>query len=126
MTYKLTINGRLAGLNELIAAERTNRHIGAKLKRDSETIVRAHIRKQLRGVKPKTPVLLHYHFYEQNRRRDLDNVAGFAHKIVQDSLVKEGILNNDGWDHVAGFVDLFDVDKKNPRVEVVIVEAEEE
>lgn len=126
MTYKLTINGRLAGLNELIAAERTNRHIGAKLKRDSETLVRTNIRNQLRGVKPKTPVLLHYHFYEPNRRRDLDNVAAFAHKVIQDSLVKEGILKNDGWDYVAGFVDLFDVDKKKPRIEVVIVEADEE
>ena len=125
MTYKLTIEGRLAGLNELIAAERRNKYAGAKIKKDSETLVRWSIRQQLRGVKPKTPVMLHYHFYEPNRKRDLDNVAGFAHKIIQDSLVKEGVLANDGWDYVAGFLDLFDLDKKNPRIEVVIVEPEE-
>lgn len=124
MTYKLIIDGRLAGLNELIAAERTHRQKGAKLKKEAETLVRWHIRQQLRRANPKTPVMLHYHFYEPNRKRDLDNVAGFAHKIIQDSLVKEGVLANDGWDYVAGFLDLFDVDKKNPRIEVVIVEPE--
>lgn len=124
-TYKLVIQGTLPGLNELIAAERTHRQKGAKLKRDAETLVRWHIGQQLRGVNPKTPVMLYYHFYEPTRRRDKDNIASFSHKAIQDSLVKEGILANDGWDYVDGFVDVFSVDKKNPRIEVTIIEPEE-
>lgn len=123
--YKLVIQGTLPGLNDLIAAERTHRQKGAKLKRDAETIVRLHIRQQLRGKRPKTPVMLHYRFFEPTRRRDKDNIAAFAHKTIQDSLVKEDIIANDGWDYVEGFVDVFNVDKKNPRIEVVIIESEE-
>ena len=36
----------------------------------------------------------------------------------------KGILANDGWDYVEGFVDVFSIDKKNPRIEVKIVEPE--
>ena len=124
-SYKLKIPGTLPSLNELIDAERTHRQKGATLKKDSENLVRFMIRHQLRKAKPKTPVMLYYHFYEPTRRRDKDNIAAFAHKIIQDSLVKEGVIDNDGWDYVEGFVDLFSVDKKNPRIEVVIVEPEE-
>lgn len=119
--HTLVIPGRLPGLNELIDAERTHRQKGANLKRKAESIVRAYIKQQLRGVRPRVPVELYYHFYEPNRKRDLDNIAGFAHKVIQDSLVKEGILNNDGWDFINGFTDEFYVDKCNPRIEVVIV-----
>lgn len=120
----LVIHGKLAGLNELIDAERRHRQAGAKLKRDAERIVRMYIRQQLRGYKPKTPVTLYYYYYEPNRRRDLDNIAGFAHKVIQDSLVKEGILANDGWEHIKGFFDSFNIDNKFPRIEVEIVEPE--
>ena len=120
----LVIHGKLPGLNELIDAERRHRQAGAKLKRDAERIVRMYIRQQLRGYKPKTPVTLYYYYYEPNRRRDLDNIAGFAHKVIQDSLVKEGILANDGWNHIKGFFDSFNIDNKFPRIEVEIVEPE--
>lgn len=38
MQYKLTIPGRLPGLNELIEAERSNRYKGAQLKKDAERL----------------------------------------------------------------------------------------
>ena len=118
----LIIPGRLAGLNDLISAERTHRHAGAKLKKDSDTIVRWAIKQQLRVYRPKPPVRLAYHYYEPNKRRDKDNIAAFAHKIVQDALVNEGIIHNDGWDYVQGFEDAFSVDKGNMRIEVTIME----
>lgn len=120
----LIIQGRLAGLNELIDAERTHRQKGATLKKHAEHIIRYHIREQLKGYRPKPPVTLYYYYYEPNRRRDLDNIAGFAHKVIQDSLVKEGILANDGWEYIKGFFDSFSVDKQFPRIEVEIVEPE--
>lgn len=120
----LIIQGRLAGLNELIDAERTHRQKGATLKKHAEHIIRYHIREQLKGYRPKPPVTLYYYYYEPNRRRDLDNISGFAHKVIQDSLVKEGILANDGWEYIKGFFDSFSVDKQFPRIEVEIVEPE--
>lgn len=45
-------------------------------------------------------------------------------KPGQDALVKEGILENDGWKDIVGFTDRFFIDKNNPRIEVEIEEAE--
>lgn len=120
----LTIPGRLEGLNEYIAAMNADRHKGNKLKRSRTEEVAWHCRAQLKGWRPKTPVRLSYRYYEPNRKRDKDNVAGFAHKVVQDGLVLARVLKNDGWDDVDGFADDFAVDRKRPRIEVIITEAE--
>ena len=89
------------------------------MKRACEVLIINAIRKaHLRKIK--SPVVLHYTFYEQNRKRDLDNISATAHKFVQDALVKAGILENDGWQWITGFTDAFAVDAKNPRIEVEI------
>lgn len=121
---KLVIPGQLPGLNEYIAAERTNKHLGAKLKRDAQWIVEACAKKQLRGFRPVCPVRMKYTWYERNRRRDKDNISSFGRKVIQDGLVKAGILENDGWAQIAGFSDDFLVDAKRPRVEIEILEVE--
>lgn len=121
MEYKLIIPGRLPGLNEYISAERSNRYKGAKLKSKSEHIISDEINAQLKGVKIKNPVEIHYLWVERDMRRDRDNVA-FAKKFVQDALVNAGVLENDNYKHVVGFSDRFEVDKLNPRIEVLIKE----
>lgn len=112
-----TISGKLPGLNEYIAIERSNRYKAAQLKRDTERRIILAAKTLLRGVRFSTPVIMHYTWYEPDRRRDKDNIA-FAKKFVQDALVKCGVLKNDGWTEIEGFTDAFYVDKKNPRVEV--------
>lgn len=124
MEYLLTIPGTLNNLNDYIAAERTNRHKGAKMKAGNGNIVAAAIRQCMRGVKIDRPVYMHYTWYEPNRRRDLDNVSSFGRKVIQDALVDAGVLRDDGWKYVVGFSDRFDVDKNNPRIEVLIREVE--
>lgn len=119
---KLTINDRFEGLNEYIAAMNKNRHTGNAMKRKRTDQVAWVCKAQLRGWKPKPPVRLEYMFYEPNRKRDKDNIAAFAHKVIQDGMVKAKVLRNDGWDDVAGFSDDFAVDKKSPRIEVTIRE----
>ena len=76
----------------------------------------------LRG-KIKTPVIMHYTWFEPNQKRDKDNVSSFGRKIIQDALVKSGYLPGDGWQQIVGFTDSFEVDKKNPRIEVEFEEA---
>ena len=123
---EFTIPGRLPGLNEYIATERSNKYIAANLKRDFGKYVKAAALRQLRGYKAEKPVILHYTWYEESRRRDLDNISGMGHKIIQDALVSAGILDDDGWKFVVGFTDVFRVDRKAPRIIVRIEEIEQE
>lgn len=124
MEYLLIIPGTLNNLNDYIAAERTNRHKGAKMKCDNGNIVAVAIKKCLRGVRIKKPVIMEYLWVEPNKRRDKDNVSSFGRKVIQDALVQCGVLKDDGWKYVVGFSDRFEVDKENPRIEVLIKEIE--
>jgi Holliday junction resolvase RusA-like endonuclease len=125
MPKKLIINGRLAGMNELIEKNRQNAYAGAKLKREAQADVIWFIRTQLKGSL-REPVYMKYLWVEKDRRRDMDNVSAFGRKIIQDALVVTGRLKNDGWDNITGFCDDFSVDNKRPRIEVTIYEAGEE
>ena len=122
MEHKLIIQGRLDGLNEYTSANRTNPYKGGKMKSDNEAIVICFIRQQLRNLHINNPVILKYDFFEPNKKRDLDNISAFAHKIIQDSLVKTQVLKNDGWNEISSYLDQFYCDKENPRIEVTIVE----
>ncbi len=122
MEYKLIIPSRLDCLNDYIAAERTNRHKGAKMKADNGNIVVVAIRQCLRDVRINKPVFMEYIWVEPNKRRDLDNISSFGRKVIQDSLVQCGVLKGDGWKYVVGFSDRFDVDRDNPRIEILIRE----
>lgn len=119
---KLTIPGPLPGLNEYIEAERRNRYKGAAMKRKVQRAVELCSKTQLRKFCPAGPVWMKYTWYERNKRRDKDNISSFGRKVIQDGLVKAGILENDGWKQIEGFSDLFRIDEKRPRVEVEIIE----
>ena len=125
MQCKLTIPGLLPGLNEYIDAERgkKGKYKAASMKKRVEHIISLMIKSQLRDTRFTGPVVIHYTWIEPNKRRDKDNIA-FAKKFIQDSLVRMGVLENDGWKHIACFTDDFKIDAKNPRVEVVIEDYE--
>ena len=126
MQYKFVIPGRLNGLNEYTAANRTNPYKGGKVKKDCENTIIWAIRQQLKNVHITKPVLIYYRFYEPNRRRDNDNILSCAAKFVQDSLTATKVLENDSQKCIRNFY--FDtlVDKENPRIEVTITELSEE
>ena len=119
---KLVIPGRLPGLNEAFNAARTNRHIEANQRRAFENHIVWCAKRCLNGWRPKGAVILHYTFYEPNKRRDKDNVASYAMKLTQDALVKAGYLRGDGWNEIENFTFAWRVDKKTPRVEVELEE----
>ena len=122
MEYNLVILGRLESLNNYTAACRRNPYAGNKMKRSSEEVVLWAIQQQLRGVHIEKPVELEFYWYEKNKKRDHDNVSSFGRKVIQDALVKAGVLKDDGWDYVDGFRDVFLLDRENPRIEVMIKE----
>jgi Holliday junction resolvase RusA-like endonuclease len=122
MEYRLIIKGTLPNLNDYIGQLNINKFRGADMKRKAETVVKSFIGKQLRGVQIARPVTLSYLWVEPDRKRDLDNIASFGMKAIQDALVKHGTLQNDGWSCITGFSHSFSVDKDNPRIEVLITE----
>lgn len=113
---KITIPMRLASLNEYISAMNRNRFIGAKMKRDSMESIGWYIK----GLKTSNlpPYEVHITYYEPNKKRDLDNISAFARKVVMDSMQEVGVISNDGWKDVSGYVEKFYVDKENPRIEI--------
>lgn len=116
---KLIIGGRLPGLNEYTKACRSGAYAGAGMKKETEDMITWYIVQQLKDVRFDAPVEVAFRWYEQNRKRDIDNIA-FAKKFILDALVKSGIIRSDGWSGVAKFTDEFFIDPKNPRVEVDI------
>lgn len=120
---KFTIDGRLPALNDYTKACRTNPHVGAKMKKDTEEMIRWYI--LAAHLTPADgPVFVWFTWYEKDERRDPDNVA-FGKKFIFDALVAAGILKNDNRKNVRGFQDEFRTDRKNPRIEVEIMEVEE-
>ena len=132
MEYFLVIKGRMPDLNDYLKGERIAIRKNGKfttkgnaMKQEYQRKVVSAVRSQLRGIHIDKPVKIYYTFYEENRKRDLDNISAFAHKVIQDGLVKGGLLENDGWKNIIGFSDDFFVDKDNPRIEVTIREVDE-
>lgn len=121
---KLIIPGTLPNLNDYIEALDKSRHAGAAIKKEAQRTVEWCAKSQLRKFRPTGPVWMKYTWYERNRRRDKSNICAFGRKVIEDGLVKVGVLENDGWKHIEGFSDRFRVDEKNPRVEVEIIEVE--
>lgn len=124
MTFRFVIRGTLPGLNDYISAERTSRFQAASMKKQCESIV-MHAARSLGKLQIDQPVYMVYHWYEPHKRRDKDNVSAFGRKVIQDALVKSRLLHNDGWKEIVGFEDRFEVDKKNPRIVVELVEVDE-
>lgn len=119
---RLIIKGRLPSLNDYIYECRRNKYSGAAMKKEAQAYILYNIIIQLKSrVLFNTPIRLSFIWYEQNNKRDLDNIA-FAKKFILDALVQSKKLPDDGWKYVRGFTDEFYVDKKNPRIEVVIEE----
>lgn len=119
ITMKIIVPGELTDLNTYIAADRMHRFKGGKVKKDNTDKVRYCI-KGLRNKKKFTkPVYLIYTWYCKDKMKDKDNIA-FAKKFIQDALVLEGIIPNDGWNNIEGYADNFFIDKQNPRIEIEI------
>lgn len=122
---KLTIYGRLPGLNEYTKACRstTGWQVGANMKAKAEDEIIKQIRAQLGNTTTSGQINIKFTWYEPNTKRDLDNVC-FAKKFILDALVKAGTIQGDDRKHVGGFRDFFEIDKDSPRIEVEIIENE--
>lgn len=120
MKYSFEIHKRLMGLNEYTKSNRTNKYVGNKSKRDEQEYIMWEIKSQLGNLKIDKPVIGHFTWIEENKKRDLDNIC-FAKKFILDALVEAGVLKNDNRKIVTNFTDSFRYADKSK----VIVELEE-
>lgn len=120
MKYKFVIDKRLMGLNEYTKYNRTNKYAGAGAKKKEQQYIILCIKKQLGNLKIEKPVIGHFTWIEENKRRDLDNIC-FAKKFILDALVEAGVLKDDNRRIVTNFRDNFEYADKSK----VIVELEE-
>ena len=106
---ELWIPYKFPSLNQYVNECRKNRFAGAKMKKDIQYDISFFI---ARLPKFEKPVKIEFVWYEENKRRDLDNVA-FAKKFILDSLVENGKLKDDNRRFVTAFSDDFKYEKKS-------------
>lgn len=114
MENYFVINSKLPSLNEMIGANRANKYVGAKMKKDIEEIIGWNIklgvaRGRLRSVS--RPCVIQIDFYEKTKRRDVDNIQSST-KFILDAMVKHGILINDSRRYVKQiYHEIYDSDR---------------
>ena len=119
--YKLVIPGQLPTLNEIINEAKAHwNNYRVQKENSTDKVAWAAIEA---GVPRLNAVKLDITYYRKNRRNDPDNIAA-AKKFILDGLVAAGVLENDGWKQVRGWTEAWEVDKKNPRTEIILKEIE--
>ena len=119
---KFEIPGRLPGFNEIIDAAKyaRNKYQAYAQMKEHYTNMVAVLAKNLPRFEK---IALIITWYEPNGNRDPDNIAA-GQKFIIDGLVLAGIVKNDNHKHIKGILHKFAIDKRNPRVEVEIVDIE--
>lgn len=115
------IPGPLPGMNEIIDAAKTFRNIPSKnirrpynrlykyteFKEKWNTYIKARIGKS----EPMKKIWINFIWIEPDRKRDPDNIAA-AKKFILDGMILAGLIKNDGWNEIAGWIDRFHVTKQ--------------
>ena len=130
--YKVTVYGYDSGLNELLNHQekrydaRTKRmRVYNTEKAKNDKICRTWLLKGgMSKVRIDKPISIHYRFYVKDKTHDRSNVSAAFVKSFEDALQELHIIKNDTYDLVLTPTYYFEVDRKNPRVEVIIQEME--
>ena len=120
---QIFLPARLPGFNEAIASSKAGRGKFNRYAREKEEIQKW-ICGRLKEFKlPRfKKCKIGFTWIEPDRRRDIDNISA-GKKYILDALVVLGVLPDDSWKHVKGFLaESFEADKKNWGVKVEIRE----
>jgi hypothetical protein len=112
-----TIKGSLPSMNEIIDMSKSHWSNYRKMKEDYTNLVAWSIPDK----KPMKRVNIYITWYCKDKRQDKDNIAAGT-KFILDGIVQAGVLKNDGWKEIGDIYHRFQVDKKNPRILVRLVE----
>ena len=117
MRIDFEIPDQLPTLNEYISAERANRYMAAKMKRETQEFIMWHLPKLRKPIE--THVYVYFLWIRKDARADKDNVA-FAKKYILDAMQERGIIKRDSWKLVTPYDRGFMVNKTNPRTVVTV------
>lgn len=90
------------GLNDLLHEAERHPNAYNQMKRQYEMIAVNAIRRYLRGFKANGLIIPHYEFGEPKKgnKRDYDNIAAAARKIINDALSKTKTIKDDSPDYL--------------------------
>lgn len=115
---RVWLPGRLPGLNDLMFT-----NVGARIKHQRGPKQAVKLLVQTQRIQPfTTPVALSFEWREPNRKRDPDGFCAGGAKVVIDALKTAGVIENDGWKHIARIRHEWRVDAEKPGVLVTIEE----
>lgn len=128
MNQCVWIDGPIIGINEIIAGQsrmgpRGHNPYNTTKKKLMHEI---HFAIMLQGFKKMDNAFFTFVHYESSKRRDPDNFAGGAQKVILDALVEGGFIRNDGWKENKGLKHYWDVDKRSPGIAVIMTSPESE
>ena len=122
MEVTVVIPGELPDLNTIIKESKRGRgkwqpynDIKQEHTERIAWIAKAKIKKKLEKID------LEIKWICKDKRKDKDNIMAGT-KFILDGLVAAGIIENDGWKQIGDISHKFEVDKDNPRIEVLIKE----
>lgn len=117
MIHKFVVPGELPTLNEIIALSKGHWGQYSKMKKmNTNKVIQS-----LAGIPVIEKADFHITWYCKNKQKDKDNIM-VGQKFIFDGLVDAHILKNDGWKEIGNISHQFEVDKKNPRIEIEILE----
>ncbi|WP_010276490.1 RusA family crossover junction endodeoxyribonuclease [Paenibacillus senegalensis] len=114
--HKIIIPGNLPTMNEMIDASKAHWSVYRDMKEQNTQLV-AMIAKRLPEIDRADLIIT---WYCKDRRKDKDNIAA-GQKFILDGLQQSGRMKNDGWKQIGDITHRYEVDKKNPRVEVELL-----
>lgn len=119
---KLVIKGTLPTMNEIIKESKRHYAQYSKMKAHYTDAVAWEAKAQKIIAVDKADFVITW--YVINRKKNKDNIMA-GQKFIFDGLQSAGIIVNDGWDQLGDVTHKFQVDNKNPRVEVEIISLRE-
>lgn len=116
---KLVIPGVLPSLNEIIAESKQHYGTYSKMKAHYTDVVAWQAKAQKIPHVERADFVITW--YCRNKKKNKDNIMA-GQKFIFDGLQIAGVIENDGWGQLRNIAHQFEVDNKNPRIEIEIVE----
>ena len=98
-SISFTINKRLPGMNDILAAaKQTGKGIAySKMKKHIGEFIAYEIRTHgANKTEIEEPIAIKITWFEKTKRRDPDNISAGV-KFILDAMVKERVIKTDGW-----------------------------
>ena len=130
MKYKVIIPDWNSGLNELLNHQekrydprtRRMRVFNTEKVKNERKIRKCLVEQGLDKVRITKPIEIHYMIYAKDKKHDRQNLGSCLEKCFADALQTMKILPNDSWDWIVKNTFDYEIDRKNPRAEILITE----